>query len=82
MDTLQESPMLLLISFGKIHLPGRERGFIESTEKCKSLLQRWYGQKKVEKEKTLERGSIITLEELPSSIKDVITAVFKVDGKT
>ena len=44
----------------------------------------FYGHKnveKVEKEKILERGSIIRLEELNSSTKYVITAVFKVYGR-
>ena len=47
-------------------------------------MQRWYEHKKVEKvekEKTLERGSVIRLEESNLSTKYVITAVFKVDGK-
>lgn len=84
MNVLQENPMVLLTSLGKMHLPGREHGSITSAQKCKSLLQRWFGKKKIEiieKERTLERGSIIAFDKSDSSTKYIITAVFKVDGK-
>mmetsp|Transcript_12748 Transcript_12748/g.16725 ORF Transcript_12748/g.16725 Transcript_12748/m.16725 type:complete len:153 (-) Transcript_12748:77-535(-) len=77
-------PEKLIKAMDKMKLPKREKGDTVGFRKYKSLLQRWFGPKatdvkKDEKETVIERGSVITLDELTGR-RFVVFVVWKVSG--
>lgn len=87
MPELLAKPCIIANALEKMHLGTREKGSISNARKFNSLQGRWFGIKEEEKEKkqkTLERGSIVTLSNNNQHEKDdklfVITDVFKIHG--
>eukprot|EP00957_Ditylum_brightwellii_P105147 8015014-Ditylum_brightwellii.AAC.1 len=82
MQQLLENPQVLANAMKEMHLRTREKGSISGKQKFKLLRGRWYGAKREklkEKEKTIERGSVVTFDDTEGVKCFVVYDVDKID---